>query len=199
MRALSPIPFFMVWNTFLALVPLGLAGVLFGRRARSTSTMRRGAGWWIGVAAFLVALPNAPYVLTDVVHLVEDAQDGVLIRTLLVYAAFFAVGVLAYTVSIAQFVAYLRRAGVGLRWLLGIEVGLHFVVATGVLIGRYGRWNSWDLGVRPVAVVAQSIGWASPRAVVAVVVLAGGLASITTMLRLAARGAGSALRGFRTA
>ncbi len=69
LRALSPVPTWMVWNTMLALVPLALSFTLFspGRRCRSM-------GWWFGFAVFVAALPNAPYVLTDVIHLVDDAR-----------------------------------------------------------------------------------------------------------------------------
>ena len=97
-RALSPVPFFMVWNSVLAAVPLVFACMLFRRGVRAA-----GAVWWIGVAAFVVTLPNAPYVLTDLVHLVETAHHGVLLRTAIAYAVFVWFGMLAYTVSVARF------------------------------------------------------------------------------------------------
>lgn len=189
LHTLSPVPFFMVWNSVLALVPLGLALVLFRSGRRTT-----GPGWWAGVVVFLVMLPNAPYVLTDVVHLVDGARDGVLIRTLAIYAAFFTLGMLAYTVAVARFVAHLRRVGASVATLVAVEVGLHGLVAIGVLIGRYGRWNSWDLGTRPLSVIADSAGWASPRALVAAALLAFGIGAITITLRLAARGVAGLVR-----
>jgi uncharacterized membrane protein len=50
----------------LALVPLGLALVVFRPRARLR------VAWWIGAGLFVAFLPNAPYVLTDLVHLGRD-------------------------------------------------------------------------------------------------------------------------------
>jgi uncharacterized membrane protein len=182
-RALSPVPFFMVWNSVLAAVPLVLACALFRRGVRTG-----GAIWWIGVVAFVVTLPNAPYVLTDLVHLVEVAHHGVLLRTAIAYAAFVSFGMVAYTVAVARFTRHLRRLGVSLGAALAAEVALHGVVAVGVLIGRYGRWNSWDLGLRPVSVVADSLGYVSPRAVVAVALLAVGIGVIAATLRLAVHG-----------
>jgi len=184
MRALVPVPFFMVWNTVLALIPLAFALGLFRRRARVDA-----ASWWIGLAVFLVMLPNAPYVLTDVIHLVDDAHGGMAIRTAVAYAVFFSVGVLAYTISVGRLMAFLRDRGLTPAARATGEVALHVVVAIGVLIGRYGRFNSWDLGLRPERVLTDSLGWASPRAAVAVVLLAGGLAVVTATLRCAARGA----------
>ncbi len=188
------VPFFMMWNTVLAVVPLVLALWLFRPDARTGA-----AGWWCGLGAFVVTLPNAPYVLTDVIHLVDDAQDGVLIRTVLAYLTFFVVGVVAYTVSVVRFGSMLRRTGIDRAGVVALEVVLHALVAVGVLVGRYGRWNSWDLGVRPVAVVTDTVAWLSPRAVVAVTLLAVGLIAITTTVRLAARGFVVTLRSWRVA
>lgn len=182
-RALSPVPFFMVWNSVLAAVPLVLACALFRRGVRGGGVL-----WWAGLVAFVVTLPNAPYVLTDVVHLIDVAHDGVLLRTAIAYAGFVSFGMLAYTVSVARFSGHLRRAGLGLGAALGVEVALHGIVAIGVLIGRYGRWNSWDLGTRPFRVVADSAGYASPRALVAVVLFATGIGLIAATLRLAVHG-----------
>ena len=69
-----------------------------------------------------------------------------LLRTAVAYAAFVSFGMLAYTVSVARFSRHLRRAGLSLGAALGVEAALHGIVAVGVLVGRYGRWNSWDLG-----------------------------------------------------
>jgi uncharacterized membrane protein len=182
-RALSPVPFFMVWNSVLAAVPLVLAWALFRRGIRAAGPI-----WWLGLVAFMVTLPNAPYVLTDLVHLIESAHHGVLLRTAIAYVAFVSFGMFAYTVSVARFTRHLRRIGVSLGAALAAEVALHGVVAVGVLIGRYGRWNSWDLGLRPVSVVADSIGYMSPRAVVAVALLAVGIGVIAATLRLALLG-----------
>ena len=189
LRAFSPVPTWMVWNTVLALVPLALSFTLF-----SPARRHRSVGWWLGLGIFVVALPNAPYVLTDVIHLVDDARDGVLIRTVLLYSGFVAVGVVAYTVSVARLFAFFRRAGMGALSLVGAEIGVHSVVAVGVLIGRYGRWNSWDVGTRPWAVVRDAASWASPRAVLAVALFAIGLAAITATLRLATVGAKAVVR-----
>src|SRR5215813_31019 len=62
----------MAWNTGLAAVPLVLALLLF-RQGR-----RRTVPWWAGAVAFVAFLPNAPCVLTDVVHLLGDLRrsDG---------------------------------------------------------------------------------------------------------------------------
>ncbi|MDQ1384469.1 MAG: hypothetical protein QOG65_1848 [Actinomycetota bacterium] len=62
----GPVHGFMLWNLFLAAVPAVLALALFPTSAR------RGVAWWLGFGAWVLFLPNAPYLLTDVVHMVHD-------------------------------------------------------------------------------------------------------------------------------
>lgn len=137
----------MAWNLLLAAVPLALAGVLFVHPGRRTAV------WWVGCAAFVAFLPNAPYVLTDVIHLVEDARstasDAVVSLALIPqYAAFFVVGFEAYVVSLLLVGRYLRVNGKP-GWVRPTEVGLHALCAVGIHLGRFDRLNSWDAVARP--------------------------------------------------
>ena len=141
----------MTWNLFLALIPLGLATALF-RDGR-----RRSLAWWSGVVLFVLFLPNAPYVLTDVIHLFEDIRRSrsdlqVLGIYLPVYVIFFAVGVLSYVVSLQRVWRYVAaRSGVGRA--ATVEVALHLLCAIGVYLGRVVRLNSWQVFTRPRSVL----------------------------------------------
>jgi uncharacterized membrane protein len=142
----------MGWNTLLALAPLGVALALFDR-------VRHGPLWWLGVAVFTALLPNAPYVLTDIVHFPADvraATDRAVILGLIPeYGLYFLVGFASY----AGCIALVRRhlAAVGLRhWRLPAEMALHGLCAVGLYIGRFLRFNSWDLLLRP-RLVASSL------------------------------------------
>src|ERR1700754_3269477 len=88
----------MGWNLVLALVPLGLARFLFGYRPRPVWLL------WVGGAAFVAFLPNAPYVLTDLLHLPDDlaqVQAPWLAPALLAqYAFLIGVGFIAYVLSL---------------------------------------------------------------------------------------------------
>ena len=63
----------MLWNTVLAFVPFGLAIMLFRSGAFGPGHTCTPL-WWITFAIWVAFLPNAPYVITDVVHLVQDLQ-----------------------------------------------------------------------------------------------------------------------------
>jgi uncharacterized membrane protein len=139
--------FWMSWNLFLAFIPAVLAPLLFRHRGERTPL------WWTGLALFVLFLPNAPYVITDLVHLnnsMDAAGDDMtrLTGVLPVYAAFIALGVLAYTFSLMEVGRYLDRVGLAAR-RLPAELGIHFVAAIGVVLGRFARLNSWEPVTEP--------------------------------------------------
>lgn len=159
----------MVWNLLLAAVPIVLATVLF-RDVRS----KRSPAWWVGVAAFVAFLPNAAYVLTDVIHFVDDARGipSVAVVSLAIvpqYALFFALGFGAYVLSVIAVARYLHRTGYG-RWVAPAELTLHGLSAVGIYLGRFLRLNSWDLVTQPDSVTSRWGELAGTRAVAAMVV-----------------------------
>ncbi len=134
--------FWMTWNLFLAFIPVVLAPFVFRHRGERTPL------WWTGLALFVLFLPNAPYVITDLVHLDGDVRaaandTAVLTGVLPVYAVFIGLGVLAYTFSLVEVGRYLDRVGLAAR-RLPIELGIHFA----------GRGRGRAGAVRP----AQQLG-----------------------------------------
>jgi uncharacterized membrane protein len=157
----------MAWNTVLAVIPLLVAAVIFRRGTKRTPA------WWLGLAAFVVFLPNAPYVLTDVVHLFDDIRttrsDLVLLGVHLpLYLAFFAIGFGSYVAALELLRRYVRAELPKLRWTV-VEFGLHGLCAMGMYLGRVVRLNSWEILTRPRAVV-DGIGWLAGLAPVALLV-----------------------------
>ena len=174
------VPFWVLWNLGLAVLPLALALVLFAPGRTRTPL------WWIGVAAFIALLPNAPYVLTDVIHLddsVRNSDSGLHIALVLVpgYAAFVMAGFASYVACIVRLERWLRAAGWSLPRLLGADITLHALCAVGVFLGRVYRFNSWDLLVRPVD-IAEVLRVPQVRTVVVLaaffLLLGGGTAAV---------------------
>ncbi len=137
----------IVWNLFLAFIPLGLSFWLF-RRGRSRPVV-----WWLGFVVFLAFLPNAPYILTDIIHLIHDvrAVDSVWTVTLIVFPLhllFILSGFEAYVISLMNLGYYLQRIGMK-KFIVGAELSIHALCAVGIYLGRFPRYNSWDLITRP--------------------------------------------------
>lgn len=140
----------MTWNTLLAWAPVVLAFGLFRRRA---SDHVRTWLWWTGAALFLLFLPNAPYVVTDLVHLHDDVllvggRWPVITAVLPVYGVFIGSGFLAYYLALRELGLYLERIGLG-TWRALTTGGVHGLCAVGVYLGRHARLNSWEPVVEP--------------------------------------------------
>jgi uncharacterized membrane protein len=138
---------FLVWNLALAWVPL-LMAVGFAALRRSVWHLL----WLLGWLAFL---PNSVYLVTDLAHLGEGVE---LWRHVLQYGFAAWTGIMLGLVSVRLIHARTERDyGVVLGWLVVVvSIGL---CAVGVVIGRFQRWNSWDLVTQPKAVVATTLEW----------------------------------------
>ena len=162
----------MAWNLVLAFIPALLAIRLFREGRRPTPL------WWAGVAVFALFLPNAPYVVSDLIHLpgqvaTAPTRSSVLFGFLPSYAVFISAGVLAYAYCLRRLRVWLGARSADPGWV-AMEMAIHLVSAIGVLIGRVARLNSWDAVVRPRTTVWTSLATLSrPSALLAVVLFAG--------------------------
>lgn len=134
---------FLNWNLFLAYLPFGLSTLLRSvpRLGRSRLALPALVGLWV------LFFPNAPYILTDLFHL-RPRPDAPLWYDLILILSFAWGGLLAGLWSLedihATFQAHLGKSRAALA-----VVALLFLASFGVYIGRYLRWNSWDLFTRP--------------------------------------------------
>jgi len=172
----------MAWNLSLAAAPFLLARRLF------VPDRRPSPGWWVGIAAFVALLPNAPYVLTDVIHLADavratDSDLQVAFVLIPTYAAFFLAGFGCYVASVVLLERWLRAQGWSLPQLLGADVTVHALCAVGVFLGRVFRFNSWDLLARPHD-VASVVDFPKLRTVVLLAALVAVLGLGTAALRI---------------
>jgi uncharacterized membrane protein len=145
----------MSWNLFLALLPLGLSVWLF-RWQRGGSLK-----WWLGVIVFVAFLPNAPYVLTDAIHLPTyiEVFQSIWLFTLVIlplFLIFILTGFEAYVISLINVGYYLHRQNRS-QWILAVETVLHGLSAIGVYLGRFIRLNSWDLVTKPHDVLSTTL------------------------------------------
>ncbi|HLO47193.1 MAG TPA: DUF1361 domain-containing protein [Kamptonema sp.] len=118
-------------------------------RQRGVRSLR----WWAGFLAFIAFLPNAPYVLTDIIHLIDQIRWGysVWVITLALipqYLVFMITGFEAYVLSVMNLGYYLRQQGLG-KFILITELIVHALCAIGIYLGRFIRFNSWDIITNP--------------------------------------------------
>jgi uncharacterized membrane protein len=140
---------FLVWNLILAWAPLILALLVYDGYRRGGTLVRLAPA----LALWLLFLPNAPYIVTDFVHLSARSRaplwfDGVEV------SAFAWTGMLLGFVSLYLVHAVLRhRLGAPTGWC--VVLGVLALASMGVYLGRVKRWNSWDALTKPGARVAE--------------------------------------------
>lgn len=147
-NALSINSGWMAWNLFLAFIPFALSILLF-RQSRGSRTIL----WWVAFVVFVAFLPNAPYLLTDIIHLIRATRDDFsiwMITLILIPQHTLAIlaGFQAYVLSLMNLGGYLRNQGSG-KFVLWAELITHALCAIGIYLGRFLRFNSWDLVTDP--------------------------------------------------
>ncbi|MDY7012724.1 MAG: DUF1361 domain-containing protein [Cyanobacteriota bacterium] len=145
----------MIWNSFLALIPLALSFWLF-RFQKNRDLL-----WWVGLLVFIAFLPNAPYVLTDIIHLINLIRNGysIWIITLIIipqYLVFIGIGFGSYVLSLVNLGYYLHRQKWGSLTFFA-EFMLHILSAIGIYLGRFKRFNSWDFVTQPEVLAKTTI------------------------------------------
>ncbi len=137
---------FLVWNLLLAWIPLGIAytaSVFVLRRQYLVLTAPSAAILW------LAFFPNAPYILTDLQHLGIPRAGVPLWFDMLLLIWFAWTGLLLGVLSLFFMHDLVRRAfGRSIGWTFVLVVGV--LGSLGIYIGRFLRWNSWDVFFHPL-------------------------------------------------
>lgn len=135
---------YLVWNLFLAWLPLA-----FAVRLRTILAKKDWSSWEgiIYSALWLVFLPNSFYMISDFIHLQEVARVDLLFDVLM-FTSFIYTGVVLgfaslYTVHLELRERFSERATAG---VLAIVLWL---CSGAIYIGRDLRWNSWDIVTNP--------------------------------------------------
>ena len=142
---------FLVFNLVLAWIPLCCA---LAAHALSEWRSWRGAVLTaLALAGWLLFFPNAPYLMTDLMHL-RVQHNPLFWLDLVALQAFAWTGLALGFVSLGlvqRLVA--RRAGAVASWVFAAAaIGLS---AFGVYLGRFRRWNSWDVWRDPFGLVSD--------------------------------------------
>jgi len=143
----------MAWNLFLALIPLALSILLFCPPGDSYPAFKYRLNsllWGIGLLTFLAFLPNAPYVLTDLIHLIRDIRQNhpywmIILVLFPQYFLFTLIGFQAYVLSLINLTEFLKRKGWQYKYIITAELLIHLLCAIGIYLGRFLRFNSWQI------------------------------------------------------
>ena len=143
---------FLIWNLFLAWLPLGIA-YLVGDMWRQRYIGRRGV--IVGVGIWLLFFPNAPYLITDLIHL-KAAPDHLIWYDALMSFSFALSGLLTGLYSLLKVHRLVEKIWNSLIAWFTVSGSL-VLSSYGVYLGRFGRWNSWDIVTHPFSLVRYSV------------------------------------------
>jgi uncharacterized membrane protein len=136
---------FLAWNLFLAFVPYAISKkISYGAKSKK---------WKFVFCSFLwlIFLPNAFYIITDLFHL-DMNEDVPLWYDLALLWSFAWSGLLFGILSVRHMERLFEEH-------LGKKLGFLFVFPLmvlngfGVYIGRYMRFNSWDVLTNPLQLI----------------------------------------------
>ena len=150
---------YLIWNLSLAWLPLIFALLACEEFER---TPRRDWRFWAFAGSWLLFFPNAPYIFTDIVHVWHriffDTPPHLWADLILIFST-------ALTGLVLGFLSlYLMQQVVTRMYGRLVSWGFIAVVAVlggfGIWLGRFSRFNSWDVLLRPVALMRGIAEWA---------------------------------------
>lgn len=137
---------FLAWNLFLAWLPLLLAIAAVRLQQRPLLLLFCSFLW-------LIFLPNSPYLVTDLMHLSWRDHAPLWFDVIMLFS-FAITGLMLGFTSLYLMHTLIRRFS---NWVVGwIFVAFALALSSfGVYVGRFLRWNSWDILFNPTGILVD--------------------------------------------
>ena len=138
---------FLAWNLFLAWIPFTLS-------QRLKNITNRWKIFFL-ISCWLLFLPNAPYIITDFLHLKHRPPVPYWFDILLLFSAALNGLLLGFASLLTVEKILINRYGNRISGI--IVLCSFFLCAFGIYMGRYLRWNSWDILINPLDIAADIV------------------------------------------
>lgn len=140
---------FLNWNLFLAIIPLVITSVLVIKKVKNKYVLI------ISGLAWLLIFPNAPYMITDLYHLGFSDLATLWFDLVLIFS-FAWVGLIFGIVSLFDAESILKKY-ISNKLTNVTIILIIFLSSFGVYLGRYLRWNSWDIVTNPIGLIVDIV------------------------------------------
>jgi uncharacterized membrane protein len=131
---------FLLWNLFLAWVPYGII--------KNYHKLRTQKAQGIAIGLTLLFLPNAPYIITDLFHLTKNLVAPMWFDLILILS-FSLLGLILFIATTEKLLKILAPFFKSQRVFSGIKFLILLSNGYGMYLGRYLRFNSWDILSNP--------------------------------------------------
>ena len=122
------------WNLFLACVPMFLAWVI--------SNTKKSIFCVFLILLWLSFLPNAPYLVTDFIHLNKVGPESLLWYDGIMIFLYTLSGMIAWVVSV-------ETVRLHMQWKSWYVIFIALSSSFGIYLGRYVRFNTWNVITEP--------------------------------------------------
>jgi uncharacterized membrane protein len=140
---------FLVWNLFLAWIPYRISSLLMER----VDFIENNRIFTVLAICWLLFIPNSFYIITDLFHL-EPRYVVPLWYDLALILSFAWNGMLLGILSVRQLEKIMQaKFSIQSEWIFVFPVMI--LNAFGIYIGRYLRFNSWDVLTNPFNLVQE--------------------------------------------
>lgn len=145
----SPGYIFLPWNLFLAFVPYWISG----RITRITSVKKNKIKLVLYLFGWLLFIPNSFYILTDLIHFARIRSAPKWFDLLMIFS-FAWNGIFFGIISLRKVEMFMSDL-LGKRFSVWLLFCVMWLCAFGVYIGRYLRFNSWDILTDPFSLAEE--------------------------------------------
>jgi uncharacterized membrane protein len=132
---------FLNWNLFLAFIPWLISSIIKVRKINNRISLA------LLIFSWILFFPNSPYILTDLFHLRIQSPAPIWFD-LVVILSFAWTGLMFGFISLMDIESILCKY-ISPIFVNMISIGFLFIAAFGIYLGRYLRWNSWDVISNP--------------------------------------------------
>jgi len=139
---------FLVWNLFLAWIPL-----LIGYSIKQNKIHPIKFG--LVFLTWLLFLPNAPYIITDLIHLSPRGSVPIWFDAIVIFL--FAFHGLILGIISTFFIHELLEKYFTKKIVWCFLISSFILCGFGVYLGRFLRWNSWDIITQPISLFQESL------------------------------------------
>lgn len=139
---------YILWNLFLALIPFTISLVLLTLHKEGTLNK---IVFIVGIILWIIFLPNAPYLVTDLIHLGETKAVPIIYDTILLFSSAL-LGLVLTFYSLSHIEEIIRKS-LSKRKTVLIMALIILLVSFGIYLGRFLRFNSWDIFINHYALL----------------------------------------------
>lgn len=142
--------FFLIWNLLLAAIPYIITSFIATFQNKNTSKLKLAILLFI----WLLFLPNAFYIVTDLIHL-SRSTDSFIWFDLILICSFSVSGFILGLESMIEFEKITNQI-ISSKFMDFLILIICYLCGFGIFLGRMLRFNSWELASNPLQLIVNA-------------------------------------------